>query len=290
MKLCSYRRDGRDCYGVMRDDGIVDLTRRIGERWPSLAALLREQAMDAAREAVEGADADFALDGVGYLPPIPEDVAIFCVGVNYHDHRKETGRMDEVWPSAFAKLRQSLVGHEQPLVRPAASHSFDFEAEYAVVIGKAARNVAEEDALAHVAGYTILNDGTIRDYQYERGVFQGKNFWRTGAAGPCMVTRDAAPAWADTVVETRLNGEVMQHATVDQLILGVPELVAYFSRQTLLRPGDMIATGTPGGVGHRRTPPVYLKPGDRLEMEITGIGTLANDVIDESDALAREAG
>jgi len=286
MRLCSYRRDGRDCYGVMRDDGIVDLTRRIGERWPDLAALLRDQAVAAAGEAADGAAPDFPLDGVGYLPPIPEDVAIFCVGVNYQDHREETGRTGETWPSAFAKLRQSLVGHLQPLVRPAASHSLDFEAEYTVVIGKAARNVSEDDALDYVAGYTILNDGTIRDYQYERGVFQGKNFWRTGAAGPCMVTRDAAPAWADTLVETRLNGEVMQHATVDQLILGVPALVAYFSRQTLLRPGDMIATGTPGGVGHRRTPPVYLKPGDRLEIAITGIGTLVNDVIDEAEALA----
>ena len=290
MKLCSYRREGRDHYGVMRDDGIVDLSKRIGERWPSLAALLRDQAADEARRAADGAEADFALDGVGYLPPIPEDVAIFCVGVNYHDHRQETGRTDETWPSAFAKLRQSLVGHEQPLVRPAASNSFDFEAEYTVVIGKAARNVPEESALDHVAGYTIVNDGTIRDYQYERGVFQGKNFWRTGAAGPCMVTRDAAPGWADTVVETRLNGEVMQHATVDQLILGVPELVAYFSRQTLLRPGDMICTGTPGGVGHRRTPPVYLKPGDRLEIEITGIGVLANDVIDEAEAMEQATG
>lgn len=288
MKLCSYRRDGRDGYGVMRDDGIVDLTRRIGDRYSSLAALLRGQALDQARQAADGAAVDFALDAVGYLPPIPEDVAIFCVGVNYQDHRQETGRTGETWPSAFAKLRQSLVGHEQQLVRPAASRMFDFEAEYAVVIGTAARNVSEQDALDHVAGYTILNDGTIRDYQYDRGVFQGKNFWRTGAVGPCMVTRDAAPGWADTVIKTRLNGEVMQHATVDQLILGVPELVSYFSRQTLLRPGDMIATGTPGGVGHRRTPPVYLKPGDRLEIEITGIGTLANDVIDEADAPKEE--
>lgn len=288
MKLCSYRRNGRDSYGVMRDDGIVDLTQRIGDRWSSLAALLRGQALDQARLAADGEAVDFALDAVGYLPPIPEDVAIFCVGVNYQDHRQETGRTGETWPSAFAKLRQSLVGHEQKLVRPAASQMFDFEAEYTVVIGKAARNVSERDALDHVAGYTILNDGTIRDYQYERSVFQGKNFWRTGAAGPCMVTRDAAPDWADTVVETRLNGEVMQHATVDQLILGVPELVSYFSRQTLLRPGDMIATGTPGGVGHRRTPPVYLKPGDRLEIEITGIGVLANDIIDEADAPKEE--
>lgn len=162
----------------------------------------------------------------------------------------------------------------------------DFEVEYAVVIGRSVRNVSAEDALDYVAGYTILNDGTIREYQYERGVFQGKNFWHTGACGPCMLTRDAAPDWADTFVETRLNGDVMQKSCVDQLIMDVPFLVSYFSRQTLLKPGDIIATGTPAGVGHRREPPVYLKPGDVLEMEITGIGVLRNTVIDESDLVA----
>jgi 2-keto-4-pentenoate hydratase/2-oxohepta-3-ene-1,7-dioic acid hydratase in catechol pathway len=285
VKLCSYRVDGRARYGAMTDAGIVDLTRRIDERYPGLVSLLRDDGIEAARKASTGAAPDYAADEVTFLPLTAEPVSIFCVGVNYGDHRQETGREGETYPSAFAKLRQSLVGHDQPIVRPAASKAFDFEGEYAVVIGRAARNVAAADALEHVAGYTILNDGTIRDFQYERGVFQGKNFWHTGAVGPCMVTRDAAPPWADTVLETRLNGRVMQHATVDQLIMDVPALVAYFSRQTLLRPGDMIATGTPGGVGHRRKPPVYLQPGDVLEIEITGIGVLRTPVIDESEAL-----
>jgi len=285
MKLCSYRVGGGDRYGAMTDAGIVDLSGRIGGRYPSLVTLLRDQALDAARAAADGARADLTPAEVEFLPLTAEPVSIFCVGVNYKDHRQETGREGEKYPSAFAKLRQSLVGHNEPLVRPAASQAFDFEVEYGVVIGRAARNVSEADALDHVAGYTIINDGTVRDYQYERGVFQGKNFWHTGAVGPCMVTRDAAPAWADTTVETRLNGQVMQHSTVDMLIMDVPALVAYFSRQTMLHPGDMIATGTPGGVGHRRKPPVYLKPGDMLEMEITGIGVLRNPVIDESEAL-----
>lgn len=285
MKLCSYRVAGRDRYGAMTGAGIVDLSGRIGDRYPSLVALLRDGGVEAARKASAGAHADLTANEVEFLPLTIEPVSIFCVGVNYKDHRQETGREGEKYPSAFAKLRQSLVGHNQPLVRPAASQAFDFEAEYAVVIGRDARNVSEANALDHVAGYTILNDGTIRNYQYEHGVFQGKNFWHTGAVGPCMVTRDTAPSWPDTVVETRLNGQVMQHATVDDLIMGVPALVAYFSRQTMLHPGDMIATGTPGGVGHRRKPPVYLKPGDMLEMEITGIGVLRNPVIDESEAL-----
>jgi 2-keto-4-pentenoate hydratase/2-oxohepta-3-ene-1,7-dioic acid hydratase in catechol pathway len=223
---------------------------------------------------------------VTFLPLTAEPVNIFCVGVNYMDHRAETGRTKDQFPSAFAKFQESVVGHNEPLVRPRGQVSMDFEVEYAVVIGRSVRNVSAEEALDYVAGYTILNDGTIREYQYERSVFQGKNFWRTGACGPCMLTRDAAPDWADTFVETRLNGDVMQRSCVDQLIMDVPFLVSYFSRQTLLKPGDIIATGTPAGVGHRREPPIYLKPGDVLEMEITGIGVLRNTVIDESDLVS----
>ncbi len=284
MKLCSYIKDGASRYGAMRDDGaIVDLTRRIGERYPSLVALLESDAIEAARIAMAGAPADFSTTEIEFLPLTAEPVNIFCVGVNYHDHRAETGRAGEQYPSAFAKFRESLVGHRQPLVRPRASHIFDFEVEYTIVIGRTARSVDVADAMDYIAGYTVLNDGTIRDYQYERSVFQGKNFWHTGACGPCMVTRDAALPWEETFVETRLNGEVMQHSSVDRLIADVPTLVSYFSHQTVLKPGDMIATGTPAGVGHRREPPVYLKPGDLLEMEITGIGILSNPVIDEPD-------
>lgn len=286
MKLCSYRLDGRDLYGVLTDDGIVDLTQRMGDDHPTLVSCLRDRAVAVARDAAAGASPDFAVDEVEFLPLTAEPVNIFCVGVNYFDHQAETGRTGEAYPSAFAKFRESLVGHNQPLVRPTGLHSMDFEVEYAVVIGEPARNVLPEQALDHVAGYTIINDGTIREYQYERGVFQGKNFWRTGACGPCMVTRDAALPWDQTSLRTWVNGEIMQESTVDRLIMDVPFLVSYFSRQTLLKPGDMIATGTPAGVGHRREPPVYLKPGDVVEMEIAGIGKLRNPVIDEADSAA----
>jgi 2-keto-4-pentenoate hydratase/2-oxohepta-3-ene-1,7-dioic acid hydratase in catechol pathway len=286
MRLCSYRAGGVDRFGVYTDAGIIDLTQRIGDRHGSLPALVRAGAFEDAREAVAGAACDYGLDDVEYRPPMDAAVNILCVGVNYRDHRAETGRADEqdAFPTAFTKLRESLVGHNQPIVRPPESETFDFEVEYAVIIGRTAHHVSREDAMDHVAGYTIMNDGTIRAWQYERGVVQGKNFWRTGGCGPCMVTRDAALPWDETVVETRLNGEVMQHSTVDMLIHDVPGLVSYFSQLTVLHPGDMIATGTPGGVGHRRKPPVYLKPGDVLEMEISGIGVLRTPVVDEADA------
>jgi 2-keto-4-pentenoate hydratase/2-oxohepta-3-ene-1,7-dioic acid hydratase in catechol pathway len=286
VKLCSYQVGGKNQYGVMIDEGIIDLSCRIGRDYPTLVSLISGQAITIAQEAAAGVSPDFGLDSVTFLPLTAEPVNIFCVGVNYMDHRAETGRTEDQFPSAFAKFQESLVGHNELLVRPRGQVSMDFEVEYAVVIGQLARNVSVEDALDYVVGYTILNDGTIREYQYERSVFQGKNFWHTGACGPCMLTRDAAPDWADTFVETRLNGGIMQRSGVDQLIMDVPFLVSYFSRQTLLKPGDIIATGTPAGVGHRREPPLYLKPGDTLEMEITGIGVLRNTVIDEVELMA----
>jgi 2-keto-4-pentenoate hydratase/2-oxohepta-3-ene-1,7-dioic acid hydratase in catechol pathway len=282
MKLCSYRYEGLDRYGVMTDDGIVDLSARIGDRHPTLVRLLRDQAIDEASKVSDGLSPDYGLGEVEFLPLTSETVQIICVGLNYKDHLAETGKAPAEFPGAFTKIRQSFVGHNQPIVRPRASHQYDFEGEYTIVIGKPARHVSVEDALAYVAGYTILNDGSIRDYQIGRDVFQGKNFWHTSSIGPCMTTRDAAPAWEETVIETRLNGDVMQHSTIDQLIFSVPYLVSYFSQQTALQPGDMISTGTPGGVGHRRTPPVYMKQGDVLEIEISGIGILRNPVIDEA--------
>ena len=283
MKLCSYQASGVNRYGVMTDDGIIDLTKRVGEDYPSFVALIRDQGITIARDVTKNTGPDYKFNDVMFLPLTSEPVNIFCVGVNYMDHRSETGRTGDLFPSAFSKLRESLVGHNEPLIRPKDLLTMDFEVEYAVVIGQRARNVSIQDSLDYVAGYTILNDGTIREYQYDRSVFQGKNFWRTGACGPCMIVREDAEDWSNTIVETRLNGIVMQNSSVDQLIMDVPFLVSYFSQQTVLNPGDIISTGTPAGVGHRRNPPVYLKPGDVLEMEITGIGILRNTVVDEID-------
>ena len=283
MKLCSYQINGVNQFGIMTEKGIIDLTQYIGRDYPTLVSLIRDSGIAVAREIATNKEPDFEIDEVNFLPLTSEPVNIFCVGVNYADHRSETGRTKEQFPSAFAKLRESLVGHNEVLVRPSGLLTMDYEAEYAVVIGRQARNLKIEEALDYIAGYTILNDGTIREYQYDRSVFQGKNFWHTGACGPCMVVKEDAENWTDTIVETRLNGIVMQNSSVDQLIMDIPFLVSYFSRQTVLNPGDIISTGTPAGVGHRRDPPVYLKPGDVLEMEITGIGILRNTVMDETE-------
>lgn len=281
MKIASYMRSGEASYGVVEQDGIIDLRNRIGDSYPDLLSLLKADAIDTAAAAVSQKSADFSLDEIGFLPVIPAPINIFCAGINYMDHVLETGNQPPEVPRLFMKLQQSLVGHGQPLTRPHVSEQFDFEAELCVVIGKAGRYIARENALSHVAGYTCLMDGSIRDFQ-KISTDQGKNFFHSSSVGPWMVTPDELPAAAaDMHIEGRLNGAVMQHSTIDQLIHTVDHLISYYSQIAELQPGDMISTGTCGGVGHRRNPPVYLKDGDVFEVEITGIGVLGNPVVDE---------
>jgi 2-keto-4-pentenoate hydratase/2-oxohepta-3-ene-1,7-dioic acid hydratase in catechol pathway len=277
MKLCSYSHNSVDSYGAITERGIVDLSSRIGDRYPTLVTLIKNDALALARETVADATPDFRFTDVNFLPLTSEPVNFICHGMNYRDHLEEMGRTADPYPRGFFKSRQALVGHLQTLAMPTLSTQYDYEGEYCIVIGKLCHGVAKSDAMNYVAGYTILMDGSVRDYQ-KRTTFQGKNFWRSGALGPCMVTRDAAPAWSDTRLETRLNGEVMQSANLTDLIHDVPSLVSYFSGIVELHPGDIISTGTTGGVGHGRTPPIYLKRGDTVEVEITGIGTLKNTV------------
>ncbi len=277
MRFCSYRHDGRDSYGVYTDEGIIDLGNRIGARYATLVTLIADDAYAFAENAVKKSGTDYEHDDVEFHPLTLESVNIICHGLNYRDHLEELGRTASPYPRGFFKTRQALVGHQQPLEMPNVSNEYDYEGEYCIVIGKRCHRVSEDNALDYVAGYTILMDGSVRDYQ-QRTTFQGKNFWRSGSMGPCMVTRDAAPAWPETRLETRLNGETMQSATLADLIHGVPSLVSYFSQICELRPGDIISTGTTGGVGHGRNPPVYMKPGDTVEVEITGIGALSNRV------------
>jgi len=261
----------------MSDSGIVDLADRLGDPQMTLVKLLTDGALDAARDAAAGAQPDYDPSEVMFLPLTLESVNIICHGLNYRDHIEELGRTADPYPRGFFKTRQSVVGHLQPLAMPTLSAKYDYEGEYCIVIGKTCHRIEATDAMDYVAGYTILMDGSVRDYQ-KRTTFQGKNFWRSGSIGPCMVTRDAAPTWEDTRLETRLNGEIMQSATIDNLIHDVPSLVTYFSQIVQLQPGDMISTGTTGGVGHGRDPEVYMKPGDTIEVEISGIGTLKNIV------------
>ena len=201
---------------------------------------------------------------------------------DYLDHIEETGRDKPEFPTLFMKSQQSMIGHGQDLVRPKVSDQFDFEGEFAVVIGKPGRYIAKENWKDYIAGYTIIMDGSIRDFQ-KRSVDQGKNFYHSSSSGPWLITMDEVPGdFRDMKLTTRLNGKVMQASDLGKLCFDVSDLISYYSQIFYFQPGDMIATGTPGGVGSRRDPPVWMKPGDELEVEITGIGILKNAVVGEN--------
>lgn len=221
-----------------------------------------------------------ALAEVTLLPPVSDPGKIICIGLNYRAHVAEAGRALPDQPSLFVRFTDTLVAHGAALVRPGVSDNFDFEGELALVIGKAGRHVAEADAMAHVAGYACFNDGSIRDWQ-KHSVSAGKNFPSTGGFGPWLVTADEIPDPAALTLTTRLNGQVVQQAGTDMLIFPIPRLIAYVSAFTPLNPGDIIATGTPEGVGLTRTPPLWMKPGDVIEVEISGVGTLRNPIVAE---------
>lgn len=280
MKLASYRTSKGAGYGVVADDGIVDLTRRIGRKYPDLRALIAGGALVQAQKIAKAAKkADFKLNKVTFLPVIPNPGKIVCVGLNYEEHRVETGRDKTENPALFLRVAESQVGHNQAIVMPAESTNLDYEGEIAVVIGKRGRRISEEDSWKHIAGYACYNDGSVRDWQ--RHTLQwtaGKNFSRTGGFGPWMVTRGDIADGEELTLETRLNGQVMQHATTAQMIHKIPRLIAYISTFTPLEPGDVIVTGTPGGVGARRDPPVWMKPGDTVEVEISKVGVLVNTI------------
>src|SRR5579863_6306188 len=278
MKLLSFVADGRDCFGAASGDGIVTLNDKIGQ--PDLRAALAAGAMDAMRKAIKDAKPDRRLDEIKFLPVIPRPEKILCAGINYRSHAAETGRELPKQPSMFIRFADTLLGHGGEMIRPSVSDNFDFEGELAVVIGKGGRHIKAERALDHVAGYTCFVDGSVRDYQ-KFSVTSGKNFPGTGPLGPWLVTTDEIPDPSKLTLTTRLNGMEVQHSPTDLLIYSIPQIVAFCSDFTMLSPGDVIATGTPEGVGHSRKPPLWMKPGDMLEVEITGIGTLRARIIDE---------
>ena len=278
MKLLSFIADGNERFGALSGDGVVTLDDKVGQ--PNLRAALAAGAMAAMRKAAKDAKPDVKLGAIKFLPVIPRPEKILCAGINYRSHAAETGRELPKQPSMFVRFADTLVGHGGELIRPKVSDNFDFEGELAVVIGKAGRHIAAERALDHVAGYTCFVDGSVRDYQ-KFSVTSGKNFPGTGPLGPWLVTADEIPDPSRLVLTTRLNGQQVQHATTDQLIYSIPQIVAFCSDFTALSPGNVIATGTPEGVGHSRKPPLWMKPGDTLEVEITGIGVLRAHVVDE---------
>jgi 2-keto-4-pentenoate hydratase/2-oxohepta-3-ene-1,7-dioic acid hydratase in catechol pathway len=278
MRLLSFAADGKEWFGAARDDGIVTLNDKVGQ--PDLRAALAAGAMDAMRRAAKDAAPDRRLDEIKFLPVIPKPGKILCAGLNYRSHVAEMGREIPKQPSMFARFTDTLVGHGGEMTRPTVSDNFDFEGELALVIGKGGRHIKPEAALDHIAGYTCFVDGSVRDYQ-KFSVTSGKNFPGTGPLGPWLVTSDEIADPGRLALTTRLNGQEVQHSTTDLLIYSIPQIVAFCSDFTLLSAGDVIATGTPEGVGHSRKPPLWMRPGDRLEVEISGIGVLRVDIIEE---------
>jgi 2-keto-4-pentenoate hydratase/2-oxohepta-3-ene-1,7-dioic acid hydratase in catechol pathway len=284
MKLLSFVVDGHPSYGALKDNGIVDLGARFTiEGCTSLRQLLVGSRLTDAARLTATACPDHSLDTIAFAPVIPDPGKIICVGLNYRDHVAETGRTVTEKPALFARFACSQVGHLQALVKPKVSDDFDYEGELAVVIGKPGRHIPAGRALEHVAGYACYNEGSIRDWQRHTSQFlAGKTFDQSGSFGPWLVTSDEIPDPSKLTLQTRLNGTVVQNTTTELMITAVPELIAYTSTICPLAPGDVIVTGTPGGVGLKRTPPLWMRPGDTVEVEISGIGTLRNMVIAES--------
>lgn len=276
MKLASYVADGRPTFGAVIGDGVLSLA---GE-FHSLRGAIAAGGLKELRQKAQGKSAERKLSSVTLLPVIPDPDKILAVGVNYRSHAEETGREVSARPSIFIRMTNTLLADGEPIIRPRVSTCLDFEGELTVIIGRGGRYISRERALEHVAGYTCFNDGSIRDYQ-KFSVTSGKNFPATGPLGPWMVTADEIPDPSKLVLTTRLNGTQVQHSGTDRLIHSVPDIIAFASEFTELVPGDVIATGTPDGVGHRRSPQLWMKPGDVIEVEISGIGTLRNPVEDE---------
>jgi len=282
MKLISFSHAGRASYGVVIDQGIVDAAPFASVLGATLKEALQRGSLGALADHAARATSVLAWSEVELLPVVPDPQKVLCVGINYLSHVKETGREVPDKPMMFARFADSQTAHEGPIVRPRASERLDFEGELAIVIGKRARHVKAADAFDVIAGYACYNDGSIRDWQRHTSQFTpGKNFPQTGGFGPWLVTTDEVGDPSQLTLTTRLNGEVMQRATTDDLIFPVPFLIEYCSTFCTLLPGDVIIPGTTGGVGAFREPPLWMKAGDVVEVEISKIGTLRNRVVDE---------
>ncbi len=280
MRLVSFRHAGASKFGAVVDGGIVDLSAHTQARWSGLREVLAAKMLPELARLAKGASADLKFTDVELLPVIPDPEKILCIGLNYASHVGEVGRALPEVPSVFARLRNTLVPSGGNIVRPKASIAFDYEGELAVIIGERCRHVSRGRALSVIAGYTCFLDGSVRDFQ-KHSVTAGKNFPATGPLGPWMVTADVVEDPQRLELTTRLNGNIVQRDTTDHMIFDVATIIEYLSTVTWLEPGDVIATGTPDGVGLGRTPPLWMKGGDKVEVEISGIGTLNVNVIDE---------
>jgi 2-keto-4-pentenoate hydratase/2-oxohepta-3-ene-1,7-dioic acid hydratase in catechol pathway len=280
LKLLSYTAGGRASWGVVVDGGVVDAAKRTNipdlksalGRLSELAALAKEKP-------------DHKLSDIKYLPVIPNPDKIFCIGLNYQTHVNEGGRPGDAptKPIVFTRFPNSQVGHNEPLVRPKASEKFDFEAELAVIIGTRGRHVSKANFESVIAGYSCYNDGSIRDFQRHSSQWiPGKNFENSGSFGPYLVTKDEVPDITKQTLTSVLNGQEMQRAVISDLLFDIPTLIEYISTFTTLEPGDVIVTGTTGGVGMGRNPQVWMKPGDEIIIEVTKVGKLVNSIVQEA--------
>ena len=283
MKLASFQTDNRHSYGAVTTSGVIDIG-QLPETPSTLHAALIELNTEQLAALVESRSPDYALDDITYAPPVTDPEKIICIGVNYVNRNEE---YDDTalppYPSVFLRTPGSLVGHLQPIVRPPESKQFDYEGEIAIIIGKSGRRIPQDSAESHIAGLTVLQEGSVRDWMRHGkfNVTQGKNFDRSGAIGPWMVTADEFDNYDNLTVTTRINGEQRQHDTTANLLFSFPYLISYLSTFMRLKPGDIISTGTPTGAGARFDPPRFLVPGDDVEVEVPGVGRLKNYVIDE---------
>ncbi len=286
MKLLSYLYKGRETWGAVIGDGVAELATRTGHA--TLADFIASPDFARRDALLAGLPAEVPLSGLQYLPVIPRAEKIVCAVRNYMDHHQEAlsaGLQRELsaFPPIFLRVWRSQVAHGQPIIRPKVSEQLDWEGELAVIIGKPGRDIAAASALDHVAGYSVYNDASIRDWQFHaKQIAAGKNFEFTGGFGPWMVTADEIAPERSLKLETRLNGEVMQSGHTKDMIFSIPRLIAYASCIFTLVPGDVIATGTPSGVGFTRKPPRFMRPGDVVEIEIEAIGTLKNPVAQQA--------
>ena len=283
MKLISFLLHNTAQYGIVQGDKVLNLSPILGAQAPDLKTLIAKKLQADAATALQQHRPDLNYADLHLLPVIPNPNKIICVGLNYGEHVRETGRELTENPALFVRMPDSQVGHGQDIVRPPESHRLDYEGEIAIVIGEGGRRISEADAWKHIFGYACYNDGSIRDWQVSTTQWTaGKNFWHTGGFGPWMVTADEIQPNQKMSLVTRLNGQEMQRATTDMMIHSIPRQIAYISTFIPLQAGDVIVTGTPGGVGNKRNPQIFMKPGDTCEIVVDAIGTLRNGIRDDA--------
>jgi 2-keto-4-pentenoate hydratase/2-oxohepta-3-ene-1,7-dioic acid hydratase in catechol pathway len=279
MRFVSFAAEGRNSFGLAHDGGVFDLGRRLGAVLPDLKTYLEASALGLAGHLPKANVVDYAKGEFVYLPVVANPAKVLCVGVNYVEHRNETGRPEIPYPTLFTRFADTLVGHGAPIRLPLASTSLDYEGELAVIVGKPGYRVPKEHAMDIVAGFACFNDASVRDWQRHASQFTpGKNFPATGGFGPELVTREELTALESRAIETRLNGQVVQSAKLGDMIFGIAEIIRYITTFTHLLPGDVIASGTPGGVGERRKPQLWMKAEDTVEVSIEGVGKLVNPI------------